>query len=102
MEYLEENDYNQIKEIIDEFVGDTILGNHLFKAIKIYFKQKSKLVVPAATKKETFEKQYKFNELSISSNIKKLEKDADEALLNYNKKLRKQINGFTKSKKKTN
>ena len=36
MEYLNEKDYDKIKSLIIDFVGDTLLGNNIYKAVKGY------------------------------------------------------------------
>ena len=42
MEYIKNEDLEAIGSIIEEFEGDTMLGKHMFKAVKAYFKQKNK------------------------------------------------------------
>ena len=99
MEYLNKDDYSHIKDIIDEFIGDTVLGNHLFKAIRVHFKRKEREIAkPKAIDIEINNfKPSKFN----SKSIHEMSKEADEALLRFNKKLRRK-NVVAKGKKKTN
>ena len=100
MEYLNKDDYSHIKDIIDEFIGDTVLGNHLFKAIKVHFKRKEKTIIiqPIEEKEEILKKSTVYPN---AANLQKMRVEADEALLRFNKNLRRK-NGATKSKKKAN
>lgn len=102
MEYLKKEDYNAIKDLIDEFIGDTVLGNHLFKAIKVYFKQKDAKVVYTPNKSINGQKDYEFIQTTDSSKLQRMDEEAEKAMLKYNNKLKEQLNGITKSKKKTN
>jgi hypothetical protein len=101
MEYIKDTDLNAIKNIIDEFEGETVLGKHMFKAIKAYFKQKdseSRVVyAPSTIKPET----------SYSSNSNKkieemLDKAEDVLHKNFLKLKKRKTNGIAKSKKKAN
>jgi|TARA_R110002012_G_scaffold179021_2_gene344444 hypothetical protein len=98
---MENEDLNAIKAIILEFEGETVLGKHMFKAIKAYFKQKKEKTVLDHTYVSTVHKS------SLSSNtdrgnIDKILQGADIALKKYGEKLRKKRgkNVITKSKKK--
>ena len=100
MEYLDKEDYSTLKEIIDDFIGDTMLGNHLFKAIKVHFKGKERTVKNKAEAKAR-EEMFKKVSAYPNANIKAMSEEADKALLRFNKKLRRK-NGTSKSKKKAN
>ena len=102
MEYLKKEDYKAIKSLIDEFIGDTILGNHLFKAIKVQFKQKDSVIVSIPNKAMNGEKDYKYGLKENYLKVAQMEKDAEKALSKYTNRLKEQLNGITKSKKKTN
>ena len=100
MEYLNEKDYNKIKSLIIDFVGDTLLGNNIYKAIKGYLEEKNVTIDETLIKGKSAENDYKFT--FKAGFDKKLGEEANQALLNYNKKLREQLDEFAKSKKKAN
>jgi hypothetical protein len=106
MEYIKDSDLNAIKNIIDEFEGETVLGKHMFKAIKAYFKQKdseSRVIYTSSIKQP--EKSY-----SSHSTISKLQQMLDDAETvlhkNFLKLTKKGKNNgskkVAKSKKKAN
>lgn len=96
MEYLKKADYTNIKKIIEGFVGSTMLGNNIFKALKVYFKQKDIELIKTYAKKEYLDNQPIHINHSDEIKINLMKKEADEALLNYNNKLKEQINGIKK------
>ena len=104
MEYIKDDDLEAIGSIIEEFEGDTILGKHMFKAVKAYFKQKNKQakVIYAPEIKEPKTKD-SIN-VPCNSNLERVLKGADEALNRYylklSKKGKKNVNA--ESKKKAN
>jgi hypothetical protein len=99
LEYLKKEDYTHIKDTIDEFLGDTVMGNHLYKAIKVYFKRKNREIPkPRKIKEGIFEKNTVYPNAAKVENILK---EANEALLKHERKLRRN-NVPTKSKKKAN
>ena len=103
MEYIKEDDLNAIKAIIEEFEGETVLGKHMFKAIKAYFKQKERSAKVIYTPVVKTPK--KSNSGLLHENrIEKIFEDADVALHKYWLKLSKKgkTNGTTKTKKKAN
>ena len=95
-------DLNAIENIILEFEGETVLGKHMFKAIKAYSKQKKEKVI---LDHAFVPKVKKTNIIGNSSkgNIDKILSEAEIALKKYGEKLRKKRgkNGITKGKKKT-
>lgn len=97
MEYLTEDDLNHIKDAIDEFIGDTVSGKHLFKAIKVHFKRKDRQERKVIEKRRDF----KINTAYPNARIQRIIQQADEALLRFNQKLRSE-NAVIKSKKKAN
>ena len=101
MEYIKKDDLNAIQTIIEEFEGETILGRHMFKAIKAYFKQKNELPTVIYTEEQKMPKKHTLNRVNEIF-VDNILKGADEALTKYNLKLRKQRgkNGKTKTQKK--
>ena len=101
MEYLKDEDYAHIKDTIDEFLGDTVMGNHLFKAIKVYFKRKDRESnKPKEFREELFKKPAVYAN-GTNERVDKILQGANEALEKFNKKLRRK-NATTKGKKKAN
>tara|TARA_R100000781_G_C4036164_1_gene112325 strand:+ start:427 stop:720 length:294 start_codon:yes stop_codon:yes gene_type:complete len=92
-------DINAINIIIDEFEGNTIIGNHIKKAIKGYFKQKKEKIIVTPIQPINVGKHAIFNK-----KIEAMKSEADEALLRFNKRIRKQgeKNGRKKTAKKKN
>ena len=84
-------DYEAIKKIIDEIVGDTHQGNVLLKAIKGYFKQKESIKV---VKQEKEIKAPEIKYVSIERN--NIGKEAEEAMKRYTEKLAKENEKFRK------
>ena len=101
MEYLKDEDYAHIKDTIDEFLGDTVMGNHLFKAIKVYFKRKDRESDKPKEFRGEFFKKATVYPSAENARVNEMLKGADEALEKFNKKLRRS-NASTKGKKKTN
>jgi predicted component of viral defense system (DUF524 family) len=104
MEYIKNEDLEAIGSIIEEFEGDTMLGKHMFKAVKAYFKQKNKQSKVIYTSEIKTPKTKDDINISHSSNLERVLQDADKALHKYYLNLSKKgkSNGTTKSKKKTN
>lgn len=100
MEYIKQSDLDAIKSIIDEFEGETILGKHMFKAIKAYFKQKDRETMVVYTPNEKTPTT-SYSQVTHKSKIDEMIEEADKALKKYNLKLRKQRgkNGKTKIQK---
>ena len=90
-------DLNTIEEIINEFEGETVLGKHMFKAIKAYYKQQNKKMAVVYT---PINKPPNIAFKTQSNQIKEMSREADEALLRFNKKLRKRGKNGTKKTKK--
>ena len=76
-------DYNKIKDLIDDIVGvETIQGNNLKKAIKNYFETKPKKF--KLVNENGVSKSYS------SANISRFKEDADKAMQKYTAKLKKE------------
>lgn len=103
MEHINEEDLNAINSIIEEFEGNTILGKHMFKAIKAYFRQKDRKTTIVYA---PIEKTSKISDSNTCDNyqVQRIVAGADEVLhKNYLKLSKKgKSNGVTKSKKKAN
>tara|TARA_R100000808_G_scaffold18754_1_gene41021 strand:+ start:305 stop:607 length:303 start_codon:yes stop_codon:yes gene_type:complete len=84
-------DYNSIKEIIDEIVGDTHQGNVLLKAIKGYFKQKENIKI-VRREKEVKAPEIKYVPMPNNN----MAKEAEEAMKRYTKKLAKENEKYRK------
>ena len=83
-------DYNAIKVIINDIVGDTQQGHILLKAIKGYFSQKES--IPIVTPSQ----EIKTGGFSVSTNpIEKIE--MEEAMRKYTEKLKKENEKFRKA-----
>ena len=93
------DDLNAINVIIDEFEGNTIMGKHIKKAVNAYFKQEKEKIVVTPIKRIKVGKHTIFNK-----EIETKKSEADEALLRFNKRIRKQgeKNGRKKTAKKKN
>tara|TARA_R100000734_G_C3317850_1_gene111339 strand:+ start:1629 stop:1922 length:294 start_codon:yes stop_codon:yes gene_type:complete len=93
------DDLNAINVIIDEFEGNTIMGKHIKKAVNAYFKQEKARIIVAPAKTIKVGKHAIFNK-----KLETMKSEADEALLRFNKKIRKQgeKNGRKKTAKKKN
>ena len=83
------SDYDAIKEIIDDIIGDTHQGILLLKAIKAYFKQKETIKV---VKYNQAIKSPKFSVFKKSNTDHY--KDAEKAMDKYTKKLAKENEKF--------
>ena len=103
MEHISKEDLNAIHSIIEEFEGDTVLGKHMFKAIKAYFKQKSRVTMVTYAKEEKKLKSFS-SKLITKDKVSDILKGADEVLHRNFLKLRKKgkLNGNATSKKKAN
>tara|TARA_R100000808_G_C2054955_1_gene88866 strand:+ start:270 stop:575 length:306 start_codon:yes stop_codon:yes gene_type:complete len=86
------NDYNAIKEIIKEIVGDTQQGNVLLKAIKGYFSQKENIKVVKHGYKIKAPVFKPFNQDIIG----KFDEKAQAAMDKYTKKLAKENEKYRK------
>ena len=84
-------DYNSIKEIIDEIVGDTHQGSVLLKAIKGYFKQKENIKI-VRHDKEIKAPEIKY--VPIPNN--NMGREAEEAMKRYTEKLTKENEKYRK------
>ena len=89
-------DYNSIKKIIDEIVGDTHQGNVLLKAIKGYFKQKENIKI-VRREKEVKAPEIKY--VSIERND--IQKEAKEAMQRYTERLAKENEKYRKKNGRT-
>jgi len=90
------NDYEAIKKIIDEIVGDTHQGNVLLKAIKGYFKQKENIKI---VRHNQDIKAPEIKYISIERND--VGKEAKEAMMRYTKKLAKENEKYRKKNGRT-
>ena len=102
MEYIKDTDLNAIKSIIDEFEGETVLGKHMFKAIKAYFKQKdseSRVIYTSNIK----EPKKSYSSHNTVNKLQEMLNEAENVLhKNFLKLKKRKTNGITKSKKKAN
>ena len=90
------SDYDAIKKIIDEIVGDTHQGNVLLKAIKGYFKQKESIRVVRQ------EKEIKAPEIKyVSIERNNIGKEANEAMQRYTERLAKENEKYRKKRGRT-
>jgi len=79
------SDYNAIKEIINDIVGDTHQGNVLLKAINAYYTEKETVRVVK------YDQVIKSPKISVFSKLNsELSKDADIAMEKFTKKLAKE------------
>tara|TARA_R110002012_G_scaffold61490_3_gene161242 strand:- start:4120 stop:4422 length:303 start_codon:yes stop_codon:yes gene_type:complete len=85
------SDYNAIKEIIDDIVGDTHQGNVLLKAIKAYYTEKEEVRVVK------YDKTIKSPKFSVFSKVNtELCKEADISMDKFTRKLAKENEKFRK------
>jgi len=83
------DDYEAIKGIINHIIGDTQQGHVLLKAIKGYFSQKESVRVVR------YERTIKAPNFTPNNNIiNKIDKEANEAMEKYTKKLAKENEKF--------
>ena len=103
MEHISKEDLNAIHSIIEEFEGDTVIGKHMFKAIKAYFKQKEVKVIPKVVYAE-YEQKQATSELISKNAFNNIIKKADDVLYKNFLKISKKgkLNGNAKGKKKAN
>ena len=96
-------DLNAIENIILEFEGETVLGKHMFKAIKAYFKQKEVKVIPKVVYAE-YEQKTTTSSLISKNAFNNIIKKADDVLYKNFLKISKKgkLNGNAKGKKKAN
>ena len=91
-----------IEEIIHDFIGDTIMGNHLFKALKAYFRSIEDERVPNTSQYKSPSK-ISFDDLKKTSTHKafteKIKKEAHEAMIRYGEKLKKDLKKYKKGVK---
>tara|TARA_R100001530_G_C4235801_1_gene133930 strand:- start:245 stop:565 length:321 start_codon:yes stop_codon:yes gene_type:complete len=90
MEYIKTEDLEAIRSIIEEFEGETVLGKHMFKAVKAYFKQKNKQATTVYTSKTILPKTPKIAKNSGDVELDRMIKAADEALHKHYLKLKKE------------
>ena len=103
MEHISKEDLNAIHSIIEEFEGDTVIGKHMFKAIKAYFKQKEVKVIPKIVYREYEQKTTTSNLISRNAFDDMLKKADDVLYKNFLKISKKgKLNGNANSKKKAN
>lgn len=93
-----ESDYEAIKTIIEDIIGDTHQGVILLNALKSYFDGKENIQI---VKKEIIIKNPEY-QLRKSLVDRKLPKDAQEAMKRYTSKLNKENAKFRERNKKTN
>lgn len=94
-----ESDYDAIKRIIDDIVGNTNQGIVLLNAIKSYFDEKESIQI---VKKEIVIKNHKGFRGYKYSIEKGLPKDAKEAMKRYTSRLNRENAKFRKKNKKSN
>ena len=90
------SDYDAIKEIIDDIVGDTHQGTVLLKAIKGYFKQKETVRVVRYEQTIKSPKISSFKKVNMEHY-----KDAEKAMEKYTKKLAKENEKYRKKNGRT-
>jgi chromosomal replication initiation ATPase DnaA len=103
MEYIKNDDLEAIGSIIEEFEGDTILGKHMFKAVKAYFRQKEKETRFIYTSTEKVSKTIdsgNYDDYRYKKMLKEADKVLHENYLKLSKKGNKDVS--SKSKKKAN
>ena len=90
-------DYNAIKLIIDDIVGDTTQGIVLLKALKGYFDQKETIQV---IKQEVEISQPSFSMKTVLHKDRPLSTEAQAAMERYTAKLNKDNEKFRKANEK--
>ena len=93
-----ESDYEAIKTIIDDIIGDTNQGVILLNAIRSYFDEKETIQI---VKKEIVIKNPDYQFSPVLRN-REMPKDAKEAMSRYTSKLNKENEKFRAKYKKAN
>ena len=90
------SDYDAIKEIINDIVGDTHQGNVLLKAINAYYTEKETIKVVK------YDQSIKSPKFSVFKKMNKDHfKDAEKAMDKYTKKLAKENEKYRKKNGRT-
>ena len=90
------DDYEAVKGIINHIIGDTQQGHVLLKAIKGYFSQKESIRVVK------YEETIKAPNFTLNNNniINKIDREANEAMEKYTKKLTIENEKFRNARQK--
>tara|TARA_R110000824_G_scaffold69214_2_gene178340 strand:+ start:19217 stop:19528 length:312 start_codon:yes stop_codon:yes gene_type:complete len=80
------NDYDRIKTIIEDIIGDTLQGKALVKAIRGYFKEKQEVRIVVSDFKAKAST-IRPHTMKLGADISQHSIKADEAMEKYTKKL---------------